>query len=170
MKPRDRQKHKGRKETGTFSQIPHAVQDSPNWKRCAGTSIKLLCALVRQYNGRNNGDLCAAESILEAYGIRHGETIGRALSELLHYGLIIRTRQGGLHKASLYAVTWKPIDECGGKLDVAPTRTSPGDWRAERDAFKPAPRKRAATTESVPRRYGIRSSRAPPCAASVRKP
>lgn len=80
MKPRSRQKHKGRREGGSFSAIPHAVQDSPNWKRCGGTSIKLLCALVRQYNGFNNGDLCAAESVLEVYGITHGQTIGRALA------------------------------------------------------------------------------------------
>lgn len=170
MKPRSRQKHKGRREGGSFSLIPHAVQDSPNWTRCGGTSIKLLCALVRQYNGRNNGDLCAAETVLEAFGIRHGETIGRALAELQHYGLIVLTRQGGLNRASLYALTWQPIDECKGKLEVLATHAAPGDWKAPRPDFRPKGRKRAATTESVSRRYGNRSSRLNPAVKSLRNP
>lgn len=170
MKPRSRQKHKGRRDGGSFSAIPHAVQDSPNWKRCGGTSIKLLCALIRQYNGRNNGDLCAAESILETHGIRHGQTIGRALAELRHYGLIVLTRQGGLNKASLYAVTWHPIDACGGKLDVCPTPAPPGDWKLDHEPFRLPARKRSATTESASRHYGIRSSRASANSHAVRRP
>ena len=26
---------------------------------------------------------------------------------------------------NLYAITWQPIDECGGKLDVKPTTNAP---------------------------------------------
>ena len=65
MKPRDRARHKGRTERGSFTYIPHAVQDSPNWRACGGSAIKLLCDLARQFRGNNNGDLCASMSILK---------------------------------------------------------------------------------------------------------
>ena len=128
-----RYRHKGRKDSGTFTAIPHAVMDSSGWRQCGGTAIKLLCDLARQFNGRNNGDLSAAETILPGYA---PETRSRALRELRHYGLILLTRQGGLHGASLYALTWHPIDECGGKLQVAATRTAPGDWKGDKARFK----------------------------------
>src|SRR5690606_31663189 len=104
MKPRSRAKYKGRREGGTFTAIPHAVQDSPNWRQCSGTAIKMLCDVARQYNGRNNGDLCAALSVLRPYGWKAPETVGFALRELRHYGLLLLTRQGGLHGPSLYAL------------------------------------------------------------------
>ena len=50
---------------------------------------------------------------------------GRVLAK----GLIEQTRQGGLHAAGLYAITWQAIDECHGKLDVAATRVPSNKWR-----------------------------------------
>jgi len=158
MKPRDRAKHKGRRETGSFTLIPHAVQDSPNWGQCSGTAIKLLCDLARQYNGRNNGDLCAALTVIRSRGWRHDETVGNALRELRHYGLLLLTRQGGLNKPNLYALTWQAIDDCGGKLDCSPTHVAPGDWKQAREPFKRPPKKRNATTPSVATHYAIRSN------------
>lgn len=160
MKPRSRQKHKGRRECGGFSLIPHRVQDCANWKQCSGTAIKLLCALVRQFNGRNNGDLCAAVSTLREHGFSSPDTITWALRELRHFGLIVLTRQGGLHMPSLYAVTWHPIDGCGGKLECPPSAVAPGDWKEPREPFKRPPKKREPTTPSVTGRYAIRSTAA----------
>jgi hypothetical protein len=136
VKPRNRQKHKGRRESGTFTLIPHPVQDSSNWHACSGNAIKLICELARQYNGRNNGDLCAALSMLKRRGWTRGETIMHAARELINYGLIELTRQGGLHKPNLYAITWQPIDECNGKLEVPATNVAPGTWRELRPVFK----------------------------------
>ena len=159
MKQRDRWKHKGRREAGTYTGIPHAVQDCANWAACKATAIKMLCDLARQFNGKNNGDLCGAFSVLQRYGWKSDETVFFALRELLHYGLIVLTRQGGLHAPNLYAVTWHAIDECGGKLDCAATLTPPGDWKVPRtERFKRPPKKRNATTPSVPGSYAIRSS------------
>src|SRR5579862_9296141 len=110
MKSRSRAKHTGRRESGTFSTIPHAVQDSTNWRTCGGNAIKLLCELVRQFNGRNNGDLCASWSVMHKRGWRSPDTVNRALRQLRHYGMIELTRQGGLHAPSLYALTWLPIE------------------------------------------------------------
>ncbi|WP_200935587.1 hypothetical protein [Rhodanobacter sp. Soil772] len=172
MKPRDRAKHKGRKVQGGFTLIPHAVQDGPNWRACGGSAIKLLCDLARQYRGSNNGDLCASMSMLKPKGWTSPETVNYALRELRHYGLIVQTRQGGLHAASLYALTWHAIDECGGKLDCAATTVAPCSWRdAPATPFKrPKKNRKASTdsvtvaTESVPKRrkrqlvsYGIRT-------------
>lgn len=160
-RPRSRLKHKGRRESGTFTAIPHAVQDCANWRQCSGTAIKLLCDLARQYNGRNNGDLCAALSVLKPRGWTAPETVGFALKELRHYGLLLLTRQGGLHCANLYAVTWHPIDDCGGKLTCAQaTRVAPGTWKEPRAPYKRPPKKRKPTTPSVADRYVIRSNEA----------
>jgi hypothetical protein len=159
MKPRARRKHKGRSEGGSFSAIPHAVQDSPNWHRCGGTAIKLLLALTRQYNGYNNGDLCASASVLERFGLKRSGANPLALCELRHYGLIVLTRQGGLHAPNLYALSWHAIDDCGGKLDCRATHVAPGDWRTPREVFKRPPKKQNASTESVAHRYGIRRTK-----------
>jgi hypothetical protein len=159
MKPRDRGKHKGRREAGTYTGIPHAVQDCANWAACSGTAIKMLCDLARQFNGSNNGNLCAALSVLRRYGWNSPDTVTWALRELQHYGLILLTRQGGRHIASLYAVTWCAIDECKGKLDCDATTVAPGDWKQPREQFK-RPQKKIGTTPSVAHRYAIRSTNA----------
>lgn len=128
-------KLKGRRERGGFILIPHAVMDSAAWKQCGGTAIKMLCALARQFNGRNNGDLCAAASVVPGFA---PETRTRALRELRHYGLLTLTRQGGLYGPSLYALTWFAIDQCAGKLEVSATRIPPGDWKGDKPRFKPS--------------------------------
>jgi len=160
MKPADRRlRGTGRKESGSFSLIPHMIQDSPNWKACSGTAVKLLCELVRQFNGRNNGDLCAARSVLATRGWRSPDTLDRALQELLHLGFITLARQGGRNLANLYALTWHPIDECGGKLDCAPTKVATGDWKHPKPPFKRRPKIKNSSTESVATNYVIRTSR-----------
>lgn len=169
-KQRSRQKHKGRREGGTFLSFPHAVMDSPNWRHCSATAIKLLCDLTRQYNGRNNGDLCATLSVLRPRGWKSPETLANAHRELEHYGLIILTRQGGLFIGpSLYALSWQSIDECQGKLDVSATKVAPGTWKMTVDkAFKRPPKKRKPSSESVDGRFAIRSDRGLGQPASLR--
>jgi hypothetical protein len=55
--------------------------------------------------------------------------LARRLKELVHFGLIEMTRQGGLNRCSLYALTWRPIDDCKGKLDCAATKNASGKWK-----------------------------------------
>lgn len=153
-----RWREKRRKESGNFTLIPHAVQDSPNWKECSGSAVKLLCDLARQYNGRNNGDLCAARSVLATRGWRSPDTLDRALHELLHYGFITLTRQGGRNLANLYGLTWQAIDECEGKLDCSATRVASGDWKLAKPRFKRRRKIESSSTESVATNYGIRTS------------
>lgn len=136
MKPRSRQKHKGRKETGTFTRLPHAVQDSPNWALASGTAIKLLLDIARQYNGHNNGNLCASISVLRSRDWKSPAVLTWAKRELLHYGFIAETKIGGLGIGpSLYAVTWHPIDDCKGKHHCASTTVASGEWKEPKPQF-----------------------------------
>ncbi len=158
MKPRSRQRQKGRSESGTFTSIPHRVQDSDNWRQASGTAIKLLCDIARQYNGRNNGDLCASLSVLRSKGWTSPETVTWAARELRHFGFITLTRQGGLDLgASLYALTWHSIDECKGKLDCAATAVGSGEWKHPKPAFIRPAKNRKPCTPSVADQYANRT-------------
>lgn len=157
---KSRQRIKGRKESGRFVAIPHAVMVCENWHRCSGTGIKLLLALAKQFNGNNNGDLCAARSVLGSEGWTSAGVLNDGLRELEHYGLIEKTRQGGMHRASLYALTWKPIDYCGGKLDGPATKVPSGAYRVTRPKFRKS-KDRSPSPESGAHRSGIRSDPTP---------
>lgn len=151
MKPRNRRKHTGRAESGGFFALPHAVMASPAYRSLSAHAVKLLCDMGGQYRGSNNGDLGAAWRVMQPLGWRSRDTLGRALRELTDAGLIEQTRQGGLNRCSLYALTWHAIDECGGKLDVRPTRVASRLWMA-----KQADEKQNASTVAVSDRHGSR--------------
>ena len=44
-----------------------------------------------------------------------------ALAELLRYGFLVQTRQGGRSLCSPYALGWHAIDHCKGKHDAMDT-------------------------------------------------
>ena len=89
----------------------------------------------------NNGDLCVAWGTTPKFkgmkdrGWRSKGTLYRSLRQLQDCGFIEQTRQGGKHRASLYAVTWQPIDERldpttkKHKLDAKPTFVAAGTWQ-----------------------------------------
>ena len=74
--------------------------------------------------------VCLAWSVMSSKGWRSKGTLYRARDQLVDKGFIVLTRQGGMHKCSLYGVTWKPIDECNGKLDLESTRAALGTWKS----------------------------------------
>jgi len=82
-----------------------------------------------QYNGFNNGDFCCTWSIMKKRRWRSQATLNKAKKELIYYGWIICSRHGGKNRCSLYAVTFKAIDECKGKLEIPETVTAPGTWK-----------------------------------------
>jgi hypothetical protein len=128
MPQRSRFKAKGRMESGGFSALPHVVQESQNWAQCSPMAIKLLMDLLGQFKGSNNGDLSAALSVLKSKGWTRGQTISNAARELIYYGMIEMTRQGDLHRCSLFAVTWRAIDQCSGKPEVKATNVASRLW------------------------------------------
>lgn len=131
-----RTKLKGR-SNGTFFAIPHAVMRSENWKRMPARAVKLICALGVQYNGKNNGDLSAEWPKMRALGWRSPNTVDRAEIDAMRFGMIERTHRGGRHSCHLYALTWLPIHECGGKLEVPATNVASGLWK-EAPQFDPS--------------------------------
>lgn len=119
-------KSKGRKESGSFIALPHALIDHPDFASLTPTALKVLLWLARRYNGHNNGDLSVTASQIKPFGVGSTASLSKALKELQAKRLIVRTREGFFQKqnprCSLYALTWKPIDECPGKdLELQPT-------------------------------------------------
>lgn len=132
--PRTLLKAKGRRESGSFVAIPTAILESVEYAALNGNAVKALLDLYSQFNGRNNGDLTAAWSVMVKRGWKSKAALYKALHTLLEGGWIVKARQGGKHVCTLYAVTWKPIHECGGKLDIAATNTPLGTWKQIRNA------------------------------------
>tara|TARA_R110001592_G_C13182613_1_gene751110 strand:+ start:4101 stop:4496 length:396 start_codon:yes stop_codon:yes gene_type:complete len=116
---------KGKSGSGTrrFVMLPHNLLSLPEFINLSFTAKSLLIEFLIQYNGKNNGDFSNTRKILLPRGWSSNATIQKATSELIKAELIILSRQGGRHKCNLYGITWEPINECGGKLDISPTRT-----------------------------------------------
>ncbi|MUV15425.1 hypothetical protein [Noviluteimonas gilva] len=124
-----RARNKGRQATKPFVGIPHEVLNSLQFGALSAHATKLLIELARQFRGKNNGDFSASYTQVKKRGWHSPSTLDRAKKELLASGFIMLTRQGGRHRCSLYAVTWWPIDECGGKHHEPPTTVAPNWWR-----------------------------------------
>lgn len=136
---------KGRRNGATFLALPHNLIRHENYCSLSGRATKMLITLAGQYNGSNNGDLTAAMSVVRKLGWNSNDQIRKALDELLEANFIVLTRQGRRPKIpSLYAITWQSIDECGGKLEVSPSRKASNKWRNKLD---PEPRR---TVQSTP--------------------
>lgn len=113
-----------------FLHLHRPLLECPDFVTLKGNALKLLIDLGAQYNGYNNGDLCAAMSVLRHRAWNSNSQIRAALNELQERNLIMETKRGGLGIGpNLYALTWRPIDECGGKLDVQPTNNPPRLFR-----------------------------------------
>jgi hypothetical protein len=111
----------------SFYQMPRKVHRCADYRGLSGSGVKLLNALNFQFRGKNNSDLTAAYSVMQKqHGFRSKATLHKALKELLDAHLIVMTRQGGLGRCSLFALAWRPIDDCTGRaLDLRPTKIPP---------------------------------------------
>lgn len=118
-----------RSKNGRYAGLPHVVMRSEDYRNLSGNAVKLLMALIYQFNGRNNGALTAAWSVMKKkHGFKSKDTLNRAKRQLLDADLIIQSRTprflnpGG--QCALYAIEWQAIDECKGRrLEVKPTTT-----------------------------------------------
>jgi hypothetical protein len=90
----------------------------------------LLMAFAAQYRGMNGGDLAMTFGIARRYGIRSKKQLVAGLRLLQQHGLVRKTLQGGKRPFGpcLYAVTWRQIDACGGKLEIGPTNAPSNAW------------------------------------------
>lgn len=124
-------KKKENKINFSFVPAPREILLSGQYADLSAKAIKMLFDLYVQYNGKNNGDFCATWSVMEKRGWKSRDTLGKALKELEGKGFIEKTRQGGTNRCNFYAVSWLPINECGGKLDCRETRVASNDWRSD---------------------------------------
>ena len=121
---------KGRAKGHKFVMLRHDVVDSANFQSLSLVAMRLLFCLARQYNGHNNGDLSAAATVLKKWGWNSSSSIQKAIEELLEKRWIVLSRQGGLGiGCSLYAITWLPIDDCKGKIEIKATRIASDAWK-----------------------------------------
>lgn len=101
---------------GGFLGIPKLVLSGPDVRGLSHAEFRVFVAIVSQYQGNNNGDLCATEKIMSEEGVSSPDTINRAIKVLLAKGLIVKTQNGGYsgkdgkRKPALYALSWLPID------------------------------------------------------------
>jgi len=127
---RSRLKTKGRRDYKPFKSMPTECMKSEKYIQLSPYAKVLLWEFCYQYNGYNNGDLCAAyDSVLKKRGFRSKGTVARALKELRKADWIIVSRQGGINRCSLYALTFNAVDECQGKLDINSTIAPSHGWK-----------------------------------------
>jgi hypothetical protein len=122
---------------GGYFAIPHQVTGSIAYRSLSSHAAKLLIDFGSYYRGNNNGDLSISFRILKKErGWKSSGTLDRAKKELIKYGLIVKTRQGGKNKCCLYGLTfWKLNEECALKMDIPPTEKPTNNWKR----FEPLP-------------------------------
>jgi hypothetical protein len=110
---KNRAKLTGKGKNGRFYATPATVFDSPAYKSLSAHGFKLWHDLMTQYNGKNNGAICAILSQLEPRGWVRG-SLYNALNELIAKGFLVRNFQGGLKqvggKPSRYRFTHLAAD------------------------------------------------------------
>lgn len=114
---------------GSYTPLPHALLDSVAFMGASDRAKAMLLELVRQHNGRNNGQLQLSVGWLRKRGWTSTRAIQLAKAELLERGLVILTRSGGLNAGpDRYALTWLNVTDYAG-LDLKPGTFAPGAWR-----------------------------------------
>jgi hypothetical protein len=115
----------------SFAPIRMDVIRSEAWANTRAWGTRLIIDLAAQYRGNNNGDLCAAWSVMNVRGWNSKETLNTAKKELIEKKWIVVTRKGGRKVATLYALTFWGIDECNGKLDphICPRKKPLDTWK-----------------------------------------
>jgi len=109
--------------------MTHQVLRSAAYAKLSPHAVKLLNDLLAQYNGKNNGDLCCAWSMMEKRHWKSKDTLYKAIKELKSADWLEVSRQGGRHKPTLYALTFFAVDECNGKLDIPSTKQPKSTWK-----------------------------------------
>lgn len=146
---------KSKSFSGGFLALPKAMITGPKYLALSYSAVKLLIDIASQYNGKNNGDLCAAWKVMQRKGWKSEATLNKAKKELLAEGFIALTRVGRLpNLCSLYGITWKALNP-NSKLDFGPNGFPAGAW-AELPTVK-VKKNTTTTTETVVARPHIAS-------------
>lgn len=148
-------KSKGRGgKSPPFAMVPHHIIDSPNYRKLTCKAKALLVDVLRDYNRRNNGDLAITFSMMQERGWASDETLRDAREELIHFGFLKKSRQGGRNHCNLFALTFFPVDECGGKHDLQESSNPTNEWRVERTDKPLTSKQKRKLAKSLPRQSG----------------
>ena len=129
-----------------YALIPREVLESIAYLSLTDWARTVLVALLAQYNGANNGTLALPFSQAKLLGVSAQWKLYAGLRLLVAADLIVCTRQGRLEAGtklpSMYAVTWRGIDEpkdgvtydagrgpCPLPSNAWARWTKPQDWR-----------------------------------------
>jgi hypothetical protein len=108
-----RAKLTGKGKGGRHYQVPQIIYDSPAYLSLSCLAFKLWHDLLTQYNGYNNGEICAVVSQMKVRGWAES-SLHKALRELIGKGFLVRNSQGGIgpagKKPSRYRFTHLPAD------------------------------------------------------------
>lgn len=123
---------------GDFRQLPVSVLDSVAWNCLTLRARCLLLALLRRFNGFNNGSIAAsARDLADAVGSHRYSANRAALGELVETGLIAieRTHPRGSRMATEYRLTF--IESGSEGRRAPPTH----EWRTaqSRNKWKKSP-------------------------------
>lgn len=122
---------KDKRPAGGYVAFPHVVLRSQSYARLSAIAVKLLCDLLAQYRGTNNGDLSIAWKLMKPRGWKSEGTLNRAKDELLDAQFIEVTRHGARpNKAALYGITFFALDE-NPKLEVTAHGFHRGAWNKD---------------------------------------
>ncbi len=122
---------KGRKIKDKFLYIPRPVFEHKDFISLSARALKLLIDMAIQFTGYNNGDLCATIKLMKKRGWKSCDQLDKAKKELLAKNLIQITRYGGRKTPTLYALAWRHVDDCKGKLDMNSTTKSLRNFKFE---------------------------------------
>lgn len=119
------------KNNRKFAYVPVEVIQSAAWGKLRPSQRNVVHCLAAQFVGNNNGDLTGALEVMKKFWLKSQATVWGSLELAQEVGLIEKTRQGGKNKCNLFALTWWPIDDCGGKMDAGfrVTKVASNKWR-----------------------------------------
>jgi hypothetical protein len=115
-----------RANTKRFAGVPHAVMENRNYIGLSFSARSLLFEIAKQYNGHNNGKLCAIPDQLISRGFKAANTVYSAAKELVNAELLVVSKVSpkGSRKPHYYALTWEAVDEIQKfNMDIDPTKT-----------------------------------------------
>lgn len=165
-----RGKIEGRTESGPFLALSMSVLGSPQFTALSPRAVKALIDVAFAYRGYNNGNLCAAFKIMKPRGWTSKDQLALALQELVDAGFLLITRRGGNRVATLYALSFKPIDPIGPskKYDegIKETAAPPHTWQKIPPQVREKKRRPGAAGPLGPVPRGVNRSTDPdlPCA------
>lgn len=127
-------KRRGRKDRSSvrpYLMMPRDMLDSPQFAALSAMAVKLLLEVGRKYNGKNNGALTIERGELVERGFSGHRAVDKARDELERAGFLQRARHGHRNLNHLYAIAWRPVDECADMgLQVRASHAPADTWRS----------------------------------------